>query len=232
MSFVAVTVAPDVNVDKAAVERAVLAVDAQALEFSKVHGCDYTPVMFFSWDVLEKLEGDDLDNFAKNARLLTIENDIGEPGALGFHDDVRGVIYARVQFGAGWTETLSHEVLEEMLDPTCDQYVDMGDGRAQALEACDRVECDNYLVNGVAVSNYLLPAAFEPGSNGPWDKLGVLKAWDGMSGGGYTIVRDADGQVQNVFGHNTERAARVFAEKRGRASSRVMRRMGAPQAVA
>src|SRR5882724_9792629 len=103
--------------------------------------------------------------------MLTVEADIDTPGALGFHDDVNGVVFARVKYqGEETSVTLSHEVLEEMGDPACDLYLSLGDGREQAGEACDRVEGDTYSVDGVHLSNYLLLAAFQPDSTGPWDK--------------------------------------------------------------
>lgn len=226
MTCIAVTVADGCSADPARVAAWCEAVDKQAREFADAWRVEYTPVLFFSGDVLTKLKGKALKDFTSDARLLTIEDDVGDPGALGYHDDVAGVIFARVMFqGEPTSITLSHEVLEEMGDPTCDAWVDIGGGRQQALEACDRVEGDNYILDGVAVSNYLLPSAFD-GSAGPWDKLGVLKHWDGMSGGGYMIVRAEDGTVTDVFAE-TKHAKATVATKRARPDSRLARRLGA-----
>jgi len=156
------------------------------------------------------------------------------PGALGFHDDEAGVIFARVEFqGEATSVTLSHEVLEELGDPTCDKYAPLGTGTSQALEACDRVEGDEYPAPtdaSVKLSNYLRPSAFLPGSAAPWDKLERLKAWDGMTEGGYTIVQDANGDTTNVFAQATHGAGYMnLRAKRERPDSRVARRLsGAP----
>lgn len=224
MSFIAVTVDPACRIDDAEVARACLAVDEQARELAALHGFEYTPVIPFAWDVLEKLDGEDLTAFIKGARLLTVLTDIGVPGAAGFHDHVAGVIFARVKAGDDWTVTFSHEVLEEIGDPTCDLYAPLSDGTEQALEMCDRVEGDTYRINGVLVSNYLLPSAFVPDSTGPWDKLGQLTKWDGMTGGGYTIVRRADGSEVNVWAE-TDHARAAADRKRAKASGRLARRL-------
>jgi hypothetical protein len=227
VSFIAVTVEPDCDISDEEAHAACVVVDTQAYEFAKTWGVDYTPVVFFSNDVLMKLEGDELTKFVTDARLLTIQKALDVPGALGYHDDIAGVILSRVMAqGPDTWITLSHEVLEEIGDPTCDVFAPLGDGREQALEACDRVEGDNYVVDGVPLSNYLLPSAFQPDSEGPWDRLKVLTKWDGMSGGGYMIVRDRDGNVTDVFAETNHAQAKV-ATKLARAGSRTARRVAA-----
>lgn len=224
MSCIAVTVDPACGIDDAAAQAACHAVDAQAREFADLWGVEYTPVVFFSHDVLDRLEGDELTAFTTDCRLLTVQASLDVPGALGYHDDIGGVIFARVQAGPEWTVTLSHEVLEEIGDATCDQWTQLSDGTEQALEACDRVEGDTYRIEGVLVSNYLLPAAFVPDSTGPWDKLVQLTRWDGMTGGGYVIVRDPDGDTRDVFAVTAHAKARAAA-KRTKVGGRTARRL-------
>jgi hypothetical protein len=224
MSIIAVTIDPDCGISDADAHAACQAVDAQAREFAQIHDVKYTPVIYFSTDVLSKLDGDELTKFVAESRLATVQTKLDVPGALGFHDDIAGVIFLRVQAGPEWSVTLSHEVLEEMLDPTCDEYTPLGDGRSQAKEACDRVEGDTYRGEGsVLLSNYLLPSAFVPDSAGPWDKLGQLTTWDGLTGGGYMIVRNEDGSDSEVDARTEHAKARVEA-KRARTDSRVSRR--------
>lgn len=213
MSCIAVTIDPECGISDDDGQAACQAVDAQAREFATAHGIDYAPIVYFSTDVLTKLDGDDLAKFTADARLLTVQVNLDVPGALGYHDDVLGIIFARVMAGPGWTVTLSHEVLEEMLNPTCGDFTPLEDGREQAREACDRVEGDTYRIGDVLVSNYLLPDAFVPGSAGPWDKLGQLTGWDGMTGGGYMIVRSADGSETDVFADTSHARAKVDRKK-------------------
>lgn len=226
MSFIAVTVEPDCGIDDAEAHAACQAVDTQAREFAAAWGVPYTPVLYFSPDVLTKLADDELAEFVADARLLTVQLSLDAPGALGYHDEVNGVIFARVKAGPEWSVTLSHEVLEEMGDPTCDAWAPWSDG-TQALEACDRVEGDTYRVQGVLVSNYLLPSAFVEGNAGPWDKLGQLAKWDGLTGGGYVIVRDAAGNETDVFAETAHATARA-EEKRVKPGGRTARRLAAP----
>ena len=210
------------------------ALDQQARAAAEMHGDDYTPVVLFSPDLLEKLEGDDLADFVGNHRMLFVQADIGVPNAGGFHDDVLGVIFARVLYDANHDVTtvrLSHEILEEQHNPRSDKWHPLGDRREQAGELGDRVEGDTYGVQlregepHVRLSNYLRPSAFVPGSARPWDMLGRLDAWDGMTAGGYVIVREPDGSTVDVFAEKDEGIANAAAKK-AHAGSRVQRMLG------
>jgi len=60
---------------------------------------------------------------------------------------------------------------------------------------CDAVQADTYdIVAGgmrVAMSNFVLPAFFNPWSSGPFDHLGVLTEPFSIASGGYAIVERA-----------------------------------------
>lgn len=238
--MIVVTVAEGCAADPTVVALWCTVVDRQAREFAAAWGVPYVPVVFFSADVLAKLEGEELTAFTAANRLLTIQDSLDVDGALGFHADVAGVIFARVLFQGDVTSvTLSHEVLEELGDPTCEDFADMGAGVAQAREACDRVEGDTYSIEAddresmpgfgvyVRVSNYLLPSAFNPAGVRPFDRLGKLETFDGMTDGGYMIQRAADGNVVDVFAA-TEAGAATVKAKRANVTSRVARRTGTP----
>jgi hypothetical protein len=120
-------------------------------------------------------------------------------GALGYHDLAPGLfpegfVFAKTSAddSSPWTVTLSHEVLEQLVDPWAYSCVPVGswDGSPAllALETCDAVENDTYLIDGVSVSNFILPAWFNF-SNPPGTKvdyLGKLTAPLTMDAGGYT----------------------------------------------
>jgi hypothetical protein len=233
LSQICVTVDPACGADPRKLAFWCQACDQQAFEFSEAWGVDYTPVNYFSWDVLSKLTDAEVAKFVADSRLLTIQPSLDVSGALGFHDDVAGVIFARVMWqGDDTTVTISHEVLEEMGDPTCDEYVTMSHGRLQAKEACDRVEGDTYIetadIGGdtmpVTLSNYLMLPAFHPGSPGPWDRMSRLTSWDAMTDGGYMIVRDDTGNETEVFAR-TEQGRAAGAQKRLKVGGRVNFRM-------
>lgn len=143
---------------------------------------------------------------------------IDEPdidGALGYHDeDEDGRPYIKVfvdptldHGGAVLTGadavsvTLSHEVLELVGDSPANKWVDGPDGRDYAYELCDAVEGDVYDVDGVSVSNFVLPAFFDPRAEegSRMDHLFKLTRPFTMTPGGYQIVRTEPGRVGQVF---------------------------------
>lgn len=151
-----------------------------------------------------------------NATTLLIVDTPDQAGALGYHStDPRGKPYGRIfvnpvldnggtVLGDSGDPSLSvsavasHEFLEWWLDPFCQLWADQG-RRSVAYEACDPVENDAYIVRGVAVSNFVLPAWFNPDdSAGPWDYLGRLPGPFSMSKGGY-LIQMADGKVSQVY---------------------------------
>lgn len=203
----------------------------QAREIADVHGFEYTPVVFFS-----SAEGLP----AADCRVLTILSSIDAPGALGYHDDVGGAIFAEVKMTPDVSVTGSHEIAEEVGDPTCDLWVPFDADHEQAMELADRVEGDSYVQSAtvlgetaqIRVSNYLLPAAFDPSKGAPFDRLGLLKDRTAMTAGGYVILRDiTTGKASNVFARAGARivsgpaAGPVLAEKLSRRGGRLLRRL-------
>jgi hypothetical protein len=93
-------------------------------------------------------------------------------GAAGYHfKNGREVPYGFVFIESGpWTITLSHEVLELIIDPMVNAFVPGPDPRPGgtgavlfAYEVCDPVERTSYQVDGVAVSNFVTPQYFSFG---------------------------------------------------------------------
>ncbi len=96
-------------------------------------------------------------------------------GALGFHAlNTSGIPFGFVftDFINDWTVTLSHEVLELIIDPTANIFVpgpdprDPGNGQKfvwHTYEVCDAVERTSYAIDGIRVSNFLTPAYFSVG---------------------------------------------------------------------
>ena len=126
--------------------------------------------------------------------------------ALGYHDlNARGIPFGFVfteivkELKEPWTVTFSHEALELVGDPEANRLVagpHPGDHRVQVFhwyEMCDAVQDEHYNVDGVAVSNFLLPLYFTRDSEmgGRNDFLGRLGtdgiplASFGINEGGY-----------------------------------------------
>ncbi len=93
-------------------------------------------------------------------------------GALGFHDlNARDMPFGFVFIldPNDWTVTLSHEVLELIVDSTVNLFAPGPDPRdannlvLHTYEVCDAVERTTYLIDGIAVSNFLTPSYFTIG---------------------------------------------------------------------
>lgn len=219
------------------------AADKQAREVADAWGCMYQPVIDY---------GSTADALPAGCRILTIRDALDQAGALGYHDDDLGVVHIEVKAAEDVWVTISHEVAEEMVDPTVNLWAPFDVDHEQAIEVCDRVVGDHYLVEvtvlgetrQVPVSNYLLPSAFDPNGKAPFDRMGKLTVWNGMSPGGYAVVRDiTTGKVSDKFVrddgispggggvHPVRRvlagpgAAHAIAERLAKRGSRLLRRL-------
>lgn len=214
------------------------ACDEQLMECASLWGVARTPVAFYA-----KEQGLP----ARDVRIMAFVDDIDVPGAEGYHDFTLGIVYARVlaRSIASVAVTASHECLEELIDPFCNLWVDMGGGRQTAKEVSDGVQGDIYTKQvailgrsrEVPLSNFLLPKWFEPAAQGGFDFLGNRTAPFTMSPGGYMIVRDARGNVDDIFARRArprfggDEGRMAFAEKMTNAETRLARRLGHRQAA-
>jgi hypothetical protein len=137
---------------------------------------------------------------------LIIADDSDQAQALGYHETTAtgqpiGFCFAKTtaQDGGQWTVTASHELLEMLADPAINLTVlDQGPRRIAylfAFEAADPVEEATYLIDGVQVSDFVLPSYFQgqaiDGATpaGPFDHLGQLAhPLPAMLAGGYLSV--------------------------------------------
>ena len=116
-------------------------------------------------------------------RVMMVEDKIDVDGALGYHTDELGLIFARI-LAENNAESGPHECCEESLDPDCSIWKPMPDGREIAFESCDPVEGDSYQQDAtigdetrqIPVSNYVLPSYFDPNGQHPFDRMGKLTA--------------------------------------------------------
>ena len=75
---------------------------------------DFGPV----WNVNATVDSfPNLDDVPLGYWPVIVMEDIGNPGAAGFHQDKNGNPYALVQFSDSWSLTASHETLEMLADP-------------------------------------------------------------------------------------------------------------------
>jgi hypothetical protein len=189
---------PETQLSLPAVKKWVAAVQAQLKQFCLAWGL--TSVKLRLAKPGEKV--------ATSSRRIVFLNDADSPGALGYHSDDDGTapigkVFVRtiLENNESISVTFSHEVLEMVADPFANWWAQYGDS-LYALEVCDPVEGDLYLINGVQVSNFVLPAYFdatpESGVYQPYDWCNRLKAPFTMTAGGYLIKMKA-GKVTSVF---------------------------------
>lgn len=175
-------------VSDADLRRALAALQKQILR-------DFAP----AWGLTARLE---FGPPRKRAMRVVIRDVSDEAGDLGYHfHDGYPVTYVFAkddieQYGE-YTSTLSHELLEMIADPGVNLYADgfvriAHGGKRKAMipyEVCDAVEENLYRIDGVHVSDFLLPEWFEPehaGRSMTMDFLGVLRRPFELAPGGYT----------------------------------------------
>jgi hypothetical protein len=142
----------------------------------------------------EKLQMPDMRRDA----VIYLWDQVDVPGALGYHfQNAQGIPYGFVfteiarQIGEPWSVTLSHEALELLADPETNLLV-MGPHPVEDrvvfhwYEMCDAVQAETYTIDGVAVSNFLLPLYF----TGTRDvgEVGARNDFLGRSSGGRTFT--------------------------------------------
>ena len=152
-----------------------------------------------------------------------------QPGALGYHDETpNGKPFVKVfplldkQDGADLSVTISHEMCETLADPNGARAAQWTDGRFWAYEVCDAVEETSYLIDGVKVSNFVLPPYFEPvkkliGLKLDW--MGICKAPLEILPGGYGQWFDPSKGWHMV--QHQEKAPRAYRQEvKGRTTRR------------
>lgn len=105
--------------------------------------------------------------------------------------------------GVPVTTTFTHELAEFRVDPNNSKSAVNADGVVHAVEICDPVEDDEFLFNGIPVSNFVLPAwyeSFHKTGATKFDYMGLLSRPFSMSPGGFTTVRASAGQWMQVHG--------------------------------
>lgn len=160
--------------------------------------------------------------------VLGLFTDPDQPGALGYHDvSLTGTPLSKIfplldaQDNQPWSITASHEMLETLADPLLAMCFQGPDGRVWAGEVCDAVEADFYEIDGVAVSNWVRPAYFQPLKQRPaggYDFMGTVSEPLELRPGGYNQWLDGSSWTLVDRG---QRAARQLAAA---ARSRTIRR--------
>lgn len=136
-------------------------------------------------------------------------DDADDANALGYHDLTKdgqpiSKVFVKTTIAAGQkvSTTASHELMEMMIDPGAQLWAQKADGRFYAYEMCDAVENEEYLIDGIAVSDFVYPSFFEswhvPRSV-QFDYLQKISQPFQTLQNGYQIVSDGQ-SVGEIFG--------------------------------
>lgn len=142
-------------------------------------------------------------------------DDADTAGALGYHDLTKdgqpvSKVFVRTTLADKQlvSVTASHELFEMVIDPLANLWAEAADGTEYAYEMSDPVEEDTFLVDGIAMSNFVHPAWFEPfkhPAGTKFDHLGLLSKPFSMTKGGYVITKKK-GVVTEQFGSRAKSA--------------------------
>jgi hypothetical protein len=110
-----------------------------------------------------------------------------------------------IQYNQPWTTTLSHELLEMLLDPNINLVASDAQGTFWAYEACDAVESNYYTIGNTKVSDFLLPAYFDPNlKTGKFSYMGgSLTGPFTIAAGGYASKFDPQNGWTQIWGPQT-----------------------------
>lgn len=158
-----------------------------------------------SWRIVPPMVGTSVGAGVCEVRIV---DRCDAPGAIAYHTDRVGVPYGLVGAKTAMDDdttvsgALSHEVLEIIGDAAVNTWAEAESGFCYALELCDPVQGQEYEIDHVSVSNFVLPEYFDPfaPSGAKVDYLGTLSYPFQIAPTGYAVVRDPHGKLHNVFG--------------------------------
>jgi hypothetical protein len=165
---------------------------------------DMTPPTSVDVGVAQNADDGSGEGLQSNEYEVGIWDHSDAPGAAGYHAvDPQGKPYGKIfrdacdcilntknggNFAIGTVG--SHECIELFIDRMASFYSLRTDGKTlDAVEGSDAVEDVTYEGGaGVALSDYLLPAAFDMGAPGPYDRQHALAHATDTTPGGYRII--------------------------------------------
>jgi hypothetical protein len=155
---------------------------------------------------------------------LLFLDDADAAGTLGYHDLTAhglplGKVFVKTTLKGGElvSVTASHELAELLIDPAMNMRCEGPKSRTYAYEAADPVEEESFLIDGVAVSNFVYPAWFEEfharGST-RFDYLGRVEKPFQLLEGGYIPICEYGHTVWTALHGSRAKAKRHAQEDR------------------
>ena len=153
---------------------------------------------------------------------LRIRNESTLEDAAGHHtiNTTRaqfGRVLGEVALNTGfeWTVILSHEVLEMLANPSVNKYaIDWHTGLITPMEICDPVQATAYDIDGVLVSDFVLPTYYESDirhRDCAFHTRGVRPF--AVPEGGYAIRFNQNWEEVSVFNHTDVTVGHYRAEQ-------------------
>ena len=150
----------------------------------------------------------------EGAWTMVFLDDPDAPNALGYHDlTANGLPLSKIfvkptlRVGDKVSVTACHELAEMMIDPAINLWCDGPGGTLYAYEMCDAVEEEEFLIDGVAMSDFVYPAYFEGFRSPRSAQFDYLKKIDHpfqILHGGYSIIRQGTKETE-IFGSAAKR---------------------------
>jgi len=202
---------------------------------------DFEP--YWSFGATLRLEGS-IGEHASVASLSDMRGDavlylvdgVNSLGAMGWHlanykDIPYGFVFLGLceQIKEAWSVTLSHETLELVGDPMTNLLVEGNhptDRRRRVFhmfEMCDAVQAESYFIDGVEVSNFVLPSYFSLGEQRGRRNDFLGRAYDGktlesfgMNPGGYLNVFNPKTSKWEQADYENDKAAQQRKRLKGK----------------
>jgi hypothetical protein len=159
--------------------------------------------------------------------LFVYFDDADEAGDEGYHDLTHkgqpiSKVFVRqsLKDNVPVSVTASHELFEMVIDPIANLWAQATTRTEYAYEMCDPVEEDTFMVDGIAMSNFVHPSWFEPFDHPRgtrFDHLRKLKKPFSMTKGGYVTIK-RNGRVKDTFGSPAKKARFAKEDRRGHRS--------------
>lgn len=169
---------------------------------------------------------------------LVFLDDSDKAGFYGYHDLTPdglplGKVFVKTILAAKEkvSVTACHELCEMLVDPSANLCAAGPDGVFYAYEAADPVEEDEFLVDGIAMSNFVHPAWFESfrkPKSAQFDHLGLLTRPFQLRRGGYMPVFQ-HGRWTQLYGSTPKAKRHAKQDRTGRrCAKRQARAAGQP----
>lgn len=208
-------------------KRFVAAVQRQVTE-------DFQPAWGIGAQLVLARSKDEVPERAYQIVVYKTAKDADDKDYLGYHYSPNGYPVANIFLDTDLEEdktisdTLSHEVLEMIVDPSCNLYAyrPSDTGRPERIyfyEVCDAVQCQHYDIDGVSVCDFAYPEWFEnnwkPGSR-KFDRLGLIDHPFQVLKGCYADVFEARRGSFTIWGKDTPKETQEKKRSRHRFDAR------------